>query len=778
NIKEKKSDVWDKVNSVAPGETDNYIFHHYHELKKGVEDLPAKTESVRRDDKRIEILKQVRDENDGNREQDASIAKILPNLIKKQKTNSGFHPIQTLRKKIHNTACAIEDGMARFFSVKRVVKVTTVAALLLIIPSQTNSYYHNFKNTTNKIASDSTQGFASLQDSTAAMMGADLPAAQSSLTDALQKFETAAETLDTKYKWLKNVASAIPFVKDEVQSRQRLLLAGQKIALGNTYLLKGIGESQADNDMALTERVAIITIHLKAALPNYQEAMENINGVKPETLPLEYQTSFVDFSQLFGAIVNDMENMVDLGQAVQEIFGAEGLRRYLLVFQNPAEIRPTGGFAGSFAVMDVKDGKIVNMTVPAGGSYDLQGQLSESVVPPSPLLLANKRWEFQDANWFPDFSASAEKLLWFYRKSRGSTCDGVIAINASVLERLLSIVGPVIDEKRGLTLTSANALPIIQNVVETGEEKKENKPKQILTDLAPKFLEYFSNIKPANLLPLLTNLEESLEQKEIQTYFTDEKTQNTMKSFGWAGKILPINHTQDYLMAVNTNIQGQKSDAKIKQHISHQAVVQDDGTIIDSVVITREHTGNNEEKLYGETNIDYIRLYVPEGSELLSAGGFTWPDENKFKVPDAWSKKDKTLNNLEKEIKYDEKSGTRITNEFGKTAFGNWVITEPGQKTEIQFVYRLPFKAFMPNQQNVDESWKKMFYNNKQTGGYQLILQRQSGSESTFESQAVFPLDWSPFWKDGTNMQLASNGFKVPSTPLNKDTAWSLMMIK
>ena len=54
------------------------------------------------------------------------------------------------------------------------------------------------------------------------------------------------------------------------------------------------------------------------------------------------------FRILFNAFVGDLENIARLNGAVQEIFGGEGLRRYLLVFQNPAELRPTGGFMGSF----------------------------------------------------------------------------------------------------------------------------------------------------------------------------------------------------------------------------------------------------------------------------------------------------------------------------------------------------------------------------------------------------------------------------------------------
>jgi hypothetical protein len=580
--------------------------------------------------------------------------------------------------------------------------------------------------------------------------------------------------MNSKYTFLQSLISAVPKLKDEVGSRQSLLLAGQKISLGNTYIIKGISDNQLQPTEKLTNRLNTMITHLRAAIPNYESALINLSEVNQDVLPLAYQASFGEFKQLFATILNDFKNIAELGESMQEIFGGEGTRKYILVFQNQNEIRPTGGFIGSFAILDVKDGQIINFEVPAGGSYDLQGQLDKTVEPPAPLLLANKRWEFQDANWYPDFSASAEKILWFYRHSRNTTADGVIAINATVLERLLSIMGPIQDLERNISLNSENAIQTIQNIVENSPEKQQNKPKQILSDLAPQFLQYLQNIEPKDLLPVFAHLQESLTKKEIQAYFTDEPTQKKVASYGWGGKILDTKSDQDYLMIVNTNVQGQKSDAKIKQHITHQSVIDENGEIINTVVITREHQGNSMEKLYGVTNINFLRLYVPQGSELLSASGFSWPDDKHFKAPDTWAEKDEDLSKKEKEIKIDEKTGTRITDEFGKTSFGNWTITEPGATTQIVFTYRLPFKATL---QNIESSgWKKLIGGQTRTAKYQLVLQKQSGCDTTFESQIVFPETWRTYWHEGDKLEIANNGMIINKTKIDKDKIWGVVM--
>ena len=180
---------------------------------------------------------------------------------------------------------------------------------------------------------------------------------------------------------------------------------------------------------------------------------------------------------------------------------------------------------------------------------------------------------------------------------------------------------------------------------------------------------------------------------------------------------------------------------------------------------------------YGQPNVDYIRLYVPEGSELIKASGFIWPDETKFRVPDKFYLQDETLNILENEIGIDSESGTRTTNEFNKTAFGNWVITEPGSTSQVQFIYKLPFKAFTQNSEEKPiSSWAKIFQTKNPLSRYQLIAQKQSGIKSNFESQVIYPGAWSPIWNDGNGTTMASNGIAINSLELNENKIWSMVL--
>ncbi len=676
------------------------------------------------------------------------------------------------KAKVEKEKFVFSFNFGRLTELLRFRKIAYVALAVLIVfisSFPASRYVGEIKAAEEQAVEDGTSAFLSLQASTVAAFQSDLPQAEAELTNALQSFSKANSITEGDYKILVTIAKMLPIVGTKVSSRQNLLIAGNHLALGNTYLIKGIQEAQKDPEMDLTDRFIILETHLKSASAQYQEALDYLNRVDLESIPLEYQKPFSEFKVLFAVFIDDMGDIVDLSKTFNTIFGGDSFRRYLLVFQNEHELRPTGGFMGSFAVLDVQKGKILNIDLPGGGSYDLRGQLTEFVKPPLPLQLLNKRWEFQDANWFPDFAASAQKMAWFYEKSRGTTVDGVIAINSSVLERVLRVLGPL--QADNLVFDQDNAIDTLQYEVEEGYDGKTEQPKEILATMLNNLLENLKSVDPASIMSLLVEAHDALAKKEIQVYIDDKDTEDSLRKFGWTGEISPVGPTQDYLDVINTNIQGQKTDAKIKQKITHEVVVDENNNIVDTVMIERKHSGEPGEMFYGSANVDYVRVYVPEGSELLEAGGFNYPPDDAFRVPESWYDDDVDLAKYEKDEGTDLKSGTKITEEFGKTVFGNWVITPPGETSVFYFKYKLPFKAPVNETPESNlEKWQSVFIPsiNKKTSRYSLLVQKQSGSESDFQTTIIYPMEWVPVWKSDDDIDLASNG-AVYETSLDSD---------
>jgi len=667
--------------------------------------------------------------------------------------------------KVEKTKKGFSLALPNFKFEKPVIAVI-VFLFIFALPFPAFTYYKNLKNTGEKALEESTKAFFALKSSTSAAMDADMKKAQRDLYSALNSFSYLEDITEKEYKLTFSFLEALPMFGNKIESQKQLLMAGQHLSLANSYMIKGLEEVEKRKSLNFTDKLTIVEKHFLAAKMQYDAALESFYHVDTGALPVEYQKSFEEFRVLYSAFVDDADDISQLLSTFKSAFGHEDFKRYLVVFQNNQELRATGGFMGSFAVLDVQKGKIINLEIPAGGSYDLQGQLEEDILLPGPMQLANERWEFQDANWFPDFAASAEKMAWFYRQSRGATVDGVITVNASVLERVLSVFGEIeiegVDEK----VNADNVLTFLRDEITTSEDR--TKPKAVLGEVFDSVLEKSSAMDNKEMISLAGQMYSALNEKEIQVAFFDPELQETIDRFGWDGKIKQTSEGQDYLFIVNTNINGGKSDEKMHQTILHEANIYADGSIINKVTIRRRHQGEEGEAHYGVGNIDYIRVYVPEGAEMMEASGFSYPKEEWFKSPVAGAKEDDFLASKEEEILVHKKTGTRITNEFGKTVFANWVITEPGETSEVTFTYRLPFKIektalAMKNFEKWRDKVLGQYYKN--VSQYSLVLQKQSGINSEFFSTLVYPENWEFVWSsDGSAKKQKRNNILYQKT--------------
>ncbi len=443
-----------------------------------------------------------------------------------------------------------------------------------------------------------------------------------------------------------------------------------------------------------------------------------------DTIPSEHRELFLQLAAQLPLVTETVESFVELSGVAEEILGANGVKRYILVFQNNTEMRATGGFMGSFAEVKVHDGVIEHLNIPGGGTYDLQGILQDNYISPKPLQLLSARWEFQDANWFPDFPSSARQIIQFYESAGQPSVDGVVAVNATYVADLLKLLGPIDMPEYGRLIDSENFIFEAQKIVELEYDKEENRPKAFIGDLAPKLLDRALEQSSENFLDYLDAFAEGLVERDIQLYFSDDNIQQQILEEGWGGAVRQT--PDDYLMLVNTNLGGGKTDGVIEEDVHVDVNITENGTVENTVTIKRTHHGLKTALFSGVNNVNYTRLYVPKGSELLSASGFSIPADTLFDIPDEdWIVDDDLYFAATRETTHKE-SQTAITEESGKTVFGNWVQTKPGTTSETIFTYRLPFKVST----NEKEGWEikmKELLNIPQTQRYTLTVQKQSG---------------------------------------------------
>ncbi|NCU42773.1 DUF4012 domain-containing protein [Candidatus Falkowbacteria bacterium] len=517
--------------------------------------------------------------------------------------------------------------------------------------------------------------------------------------------------------------------------------------------------------------------------------VSKLETIKVENLPAEYQADFKEIISRAEILPTVLSLLSDNAGRFKKLLGSGTDKRYLLVFQNNAEMRGSGGFLGSYALIDFRDGKITNLEVPGGGSYDTEAGLRLNIVAPEPLWLVNPKWHFWDANWWPDWPTTARNLMWFLEKSDGPTVDGVISFTPSVVEELLKITGPIdLSSDYGVVVTADNFWQEVQltaerdNLIEVNPELvahlplgEENKPKKIIGALAQEILEILpEKMNQTNFLKLAALAEDSLAAKQVLLYFSDPDLQQMVNDWGWGGVMTQAPY--DYLMVTNTNIAGAKTDRMIRETINQQVNIQNNGRVVVSLKIKREHTAAPHTPLVGVRNVNWMRIYVPEGAKLLRAEGFKTPDEHYFESPDPAWQDNEILKETEGRALIDPLSGTKVYLESGKTVFANWSMVDPGETSELFFEYELP--SPLPKIITAD-NWFKRFNNwlnpeQMSRYNYSLLLQKQPGAvNDNYQLEVKWPDNYTLDWQ-GPGLV----GGLAPFTPLTRDHFYSLAFSK
>ncbi|OGI34436.1 MAG: hypothetical protein A2407_04055 [Candidatus Moranbacteria bacterium RIFOXYC1_FULL_44_8] len=576
--------------------------------------------------------------------------------------------------------------------------------------------------------------------------------AQSNLSSG--QFEKASSNFEQSYEILKSandevskiggdfseILRFIPGVS-KIATANYLLSAGENISLAGKIMVNSMkplakieNPLEAEMNFSLAELFLNLREGVRDTAEKLKAANEDIQKTNFEDLPPEIQPQFSSLKKKLPLVVSSLDSFSDNSNIILDVLGYNGPRKFLFLFQNNQEMRATGGFIGSYGILDMSDGRIKKLFV--DDIYNPDGQLTAKIIPPEPIQKMSAVWTMHDANWFPNFPTSAEKVAWFYEKTGGPTVDGVIAMSPNVIEKMLSITGPIDMPEYGATVDKDNFREIAQYEVEVDYDKEQNQPKKFIADLTPKILnELLSTKNPKMMLMALDIVGYALKEKHILVYSKNYNIQKMISGQGWSGEMLSA--SKDYLSVINSNINGYKTDGVIDETIEHNAQIGADGNIVDEVTVTRKHNGGNEKyDWWNRVNGNYVRVYVPKGSKLLEASGQT----REFVSPplDYQSlqfKKDPQVSQIEEATTIDEASGTRIYTEDGKTVFANWVYVSPGETVTLKYKYQLPFKLFFDDLHHPAES-------------FSILYQKQSGSVgSSLFSSVRFPSSYKVIWK-------------------------------
>ncbi len=261
---------------------------------------------------------------------------------------------------------------------------------------------------------------------------------------------------------------------------------------------------------------------------------------------------------------------------IPELIPADKKITAMILLQNNLELRPTGGFIGSVALLTFDHGKLLSYET--RDIYDLDSNLKGVVNPPTELrtYLGESNWYFRDANWYPDFLDTATTANWFLEKEWGSRADVVIGINLNALKTITAALKSI-TLPDGQVVGPDNLLATAFNYQDAPTGSPDTKKQEFLSLFIKPLLDQITVADSNTTLALISALGQSANQGEITLIANDPVTVASLVEAGWSGK-LPTLYCQpnqpepcsaDFLSVNEANVGINKTNFYLKRSIDH-----------------------------------------------------------------------------------------------------------------------------------------------------------------------------------------------------------------
>jgi hypothetical protein len=404
-------------------------------------------------------------------------------------------------------------------------------------------------------------------------------------------------------------------------------------------------------------------------------------------------------------------------QIAPGLLGQDGSRTYLVLVQNSDELRPTGGFISAVGRVELNHGQLISVTVE--DSYAIDDFTKYYPNPPQPLLdyMGTEQWVLRDANWSPDFPATALDAIRLYQISRPEQVYGVIGVNLKGVEMLIAGLEPLDVPGLPEPVTAANVSNILRETWNPSQDTSSSSAdwwswystrKQFIGATMRAAIDKLLAGK-ANWKQLGLETIDTFSQRQLTIYTSPEA--DMLRQLRWDGALRST--LGDYLMVVDANVGFNKVNPLISESANYQVALLADGTGRAVVELNYAHQGTRPnvdctqliqygknftyDKLTHTCYYDFLRLVVPRGSQLREATAHPVPGKY-----------------LLSGVVTDGKAETLRDDPSGWTMFGQFFVVEYGKQLQTRFEYDLPVVV-------TDAAGQKR---------YALLLQKQSGTDA------------------------------------------------
>lgn len=452
------------------------------------------------------------------------------------------------------------------------------------------------------------------------------------------------------------------------------------------------GSLSAEEKIRLLSELSKLAPQLKEVRGALADADATLAAIPRAGVAEPLITAILQFKSRLITLEETIVPLAYVGSIIPRLVGFPEPKTLLFLFQNNTEMRPSGGFMGSFGIIEIKNGELTGFKTddtmavdgPATGKFKLD---------PPPALrkyLNVDTWYFRDMNWSPDFRISAASTLFAFEREKTvaklnlPTPSGIVAVTPEPVVEMLRLVGNITVS--GTTFTPENLVDELEYQVELGFLDNGiplAQRKGIQGELAAELVSRLAKLPLARLPEVLQIIGRALEQKHIILFDTDPALQAVYEEADWAGRVKDVDG--DFLLVADANLAALKTDPVVERTISYQ-IRPEGGRLRARAEVRYKNTGSFTWKTTRYRT--YTRVYAPKGSEFIRGTGAM---EN-----------DKILDSRRRPGRFD------VTEELDKAVFGAFISIEPKETRTLSVEYYLPPTVGL--------------------GDYELLVQKQAGT--------------------------------------------------
>ncbi len=414
---------------------------------------------------------------------------------------------------------------------------------------------------------------------------------------------------------------------------------------------------------------------------------------------------------LTGQYKDEVSKGREVIKLLPELLGVDGgSKEYMILFQNDSELRPTGGFIGSYGLLNFKGGRLASLEIK--DIYEADGQLKGHVEPPWEIKthLGEANWYMRDANWKADFVKTSADIQWFLEKETENKVDGVIGIDLVVAKAMLMATGEILVPDFNEKIDADNLYEQAEFYAETKFFPGSVQKASFLGALGKQLFEEIKNLETKKRLVLAESMLDLLDKNELQLAINETETAKRLMDLGWDGRVYSgkcsgENCVMDYWYVVEANLGVNKANYFLKRNIEETTVISK--TSIDRVLkINYENTAKNTEWPGGDYK-NYMRIYLPKDVEV---GQISVMDGNDTSIKKIYSSNEIT-------------------------------IKEVDGKKEVGFLVMVP----VLKKRIVEVKYSSGINMGDKTFTYMKYIQKQPGTgETGLVSLISYPEDWQP----------------------------------